>query len=167
MQSVKIVKQSGISQLQLDEIISIKSIAWPYSYEKQVDWINKHLKDNDLHFLFFKSGILAGYMNLFPIEIVINQKETHAFGVGNVCVTNKGEGLGLELMKQANNFIADSGKSGILFCKPPLIKFYNKSGWLLTDQSTVVLDSEYQNVQTMIYNYSSPVNQLKYTGKLF
>lgn len=167
MQSIKIVKQSDISQQQLDEIISIKSIAWPYSYEKQVEWINIHLNDNDLHFLFIKSGILAGYMNLLPIEIAINQKEIQAFGVGNVCVKNKGEGLGLQLMKQANDFIAESDKLGLLFCKPQLTNFYKKSGWLLTDKSTVIIESEYVNVQTMIYNYSYPVYQLKYTGKLF
>jgi len=106
-------------------------------------------------------------MNLLHVEIAINHKETQAFGVGNVCVKNKGEGLGLELMKQANNFITESGNPGILFCKTQLTNFYNKSGWLLNEQNTVILDSEYLNVQTMIYNYSSPVYQLKYTGKLF
>jgi predicted N-acetyltransferase YhbS len=167
MQTINIVKQSDISQQQLDEIISIKSIAWPYSYEKQVEWINKHLNDNDLHFLLFNSGILEGYINLFPVEVAINQKETKAFGVGNVCVKNKGKGLGLQLMKQANNFISKTGKPGLLFCKPQLTNFYLKSGWLLTDKSTVIIDSEYPNVQTMIYNYSSPVYQFKYAGKLF
>lgn len=167
MRNIKIVKQSEISQQQLDEIISIKSIAWPYPYEKQVEWINKHLNNDDLHLLLFKSGILKGYMNLLHIEIAINKIVTQAFGVGNVCVKNKGEGLGLELMKQVNNFIAESGKPGVLFCKRQLTDFYNKSGWLITDQSTVILDSEYPDVQTMIFNYSSAVYQLKYTGRLF
>ena len=46
-----LIPHKEVTSKQLEEIIKIKSKAWPYSFEKQLEWINTNLKETDIHVL--------------------------------------------------------------------------------------------------------------------
>lgn len=163
----RIVKHADIRQPELDEIIGLKSIAWPYPYDRQLDWIRKNLRDDDLHLLLYKSEIAIGYLNLRSIDIAINTTVVRAFGVGNVCVKDRGKGYGKELMIQSNELIKKSGNVGLLFCKQHFVEFYQKVDWILIDRKKVNIRTDNRIVHTMIYNHYAFVNELEYAGNLF
>ncbi len=163
----KIVKHANILEQDLNEIILIKSVAWPYPYEKQIKWMDNHLKDSDLHLLLFNKNKAVAYLNLITIKLLIDNAVTDGLGVGNVCTIEKGMGLGNELMKQTNQYIKNENKIGLLFCKPNLVSFYIKNGWhvIIKNQLNVVFDNK--NVETMIFNYKLPFKKLTFGGMAF
>ena len=170
MFELKIIRHSDISLSELDSVISIKSTAWSYTYEKQLDWIEKNLTKTDLHLMLLSSNNIIGYLNIINIEVTINFINFQIYGIGNVCVRDKGVGIGQELMKQANEYITNTKKNGLLFCKPQLINFYSKAGWILVEKNRVNIKSIPLNtdqLQVMILNYWQPVLNLTYIGKLF
>jgi len=161
------ILHTDLSSQGLDEIINIKSKAWPYSYEKQVEWINNNLKYSDIHLLLIEDNKTVAYLNIIPNVLLFDDINCHFLGIGNVCSIERGKGYGLELMKRVNKLILDENKIGMLFCKPNLVYFYNKSGWKLMEKSRLNLLVDNKNIETMIFNLSLPFNQLTYTGRAF
>ncbi len=118
----------------LDKIVSLKSHYWKYSKAEHVRWINKNISDLDYHLLLkFNDDELLAYLNIIIVEIAINRLKETFCGIGNVCVNPKHstKGFGLLIMNNANFFIRDLGKPGVLLCKNKLISFYKKAGWHL------------------------------------
>jgi hypothetical protein len=164
---IRIIPTQDISQHYLDEIIRIKSSAWPYAYEDQLKWINENLKYNDLHsLLFYKEKVIA-YLNFISIKLNINDESYDALGIGNVCTLEKGKGLGNILIQLNNKYLTDNNKIGLLFCKQSLVSFYKRNGWSIVEKSCLNLHFNNKNIETMILNYSKPVNRLTYIGKAF
>ncbi len=166
MFSLKVIQHADISKDELDEIIQIKSVAWPYPYEKQQEWINQHLKNSDLH-LILKNNKAVAYLNLVDIEIEIDHKLFNAFGVGNVCAIEKGKGFGNELMILTNQYIKTKQKPAMLFCRPELICFYEKFGWLTIEKDKIKLAFKNRNIVTMGFNIKSNLQLIKFFGKTF
>jgi len=167
MYKLKIIRHSDLSKADLDEIIKIKSVAWPYPYEKQTEWIKANLKGSDLHLILLKNNEAVAYLNLIDIELEIDNKLFNAFGVGNVCAIQKGEGYGNELMKQTNQYITEKVRIGLLFCKKELVDFYKKYGWNRIDKNKLTLKFNNSNIKTMIFNQLETFIKLQYNGKSF
>ena len=166
MFSLKVIRHADISKNELDEIIKIKSVAWPYPYEKQLEWISQHLKNSHLHLLLLKNNEAVAYLNLIEIEIEIDHKLFNAFGVGNVCAIEKGKGYGNELMKLTNGYIIDKGQVGLLFCKKELIDFYKRFAWTIVDKNKLILSFDNSKIEAMV-NRLQPFIKLQYKGKSF
>lgn len=167
MFELKVIQHAKISKKELNEIITIKSAAWPYPYEKQLEWLNSNLKEFDLHLILLKSNNSVAYLNLNDIELEIDNKPFKAFGVGNVCAIEKGKGYGNELMKKTNQYIIEKKRIGLLFCKKELVNFYVKFNWKLVDKKKLYLTFENCDIQTMILKKNHLVSSLKYNGKAF
>jgi hypothetical protein len=162
-----LVTHKEITTIQLNEIIQIKSIAWPYSYEKQLEWIHHNLKNTDIHVLLYQEEILVAYLNLIDIELKIDNILFDALGIGNVCAIEKGKGLGFELLNKTNKFIIEDHSIGLLFCKIDLVSFYTKSSWNLIEKKQLNLVFDTKNIETMIFNYNLPFKKLTFEGKAF
>lgn len=167
MFEIRRIRQSDLSPQELDEIIRIKSIAWPYSYEKQVEWINNNLKDTDIHLLLLEDNKIVAYLNLIPNVLLLDDNVYHILGVGNVCSIERGKGFGVELMRQTNQLISEENKIGLLFCKPSLVYFYNKNGWIVIEKFRLNLLIDNKNIETMIFNNILPFRMLTFTGRTF
>ena len=167
MFSLKVIRHADISKNELDEIIRIKSVAWPYPYEKQLEWISQHLKNSDLHLILLKNNEAVAYLNLIDIEIEIDHKLYNAFGVGNVCAIEKGKGYGNELMSQTNHYLLLNNKIGLLFCKEGLVSFYRKFGWNKVEKINLQMAFNSSNVVSMIYNCSLEFEVFVYRGQPF
>lgn len=167
MASLKIIPQSEITNENLDEIVRIKSIAWPYSYDQQIEWINKNLKGLDIHLLLTKNNELVGYLNLVNIDLRLDNIHYNAFGIGNVCAIEKGKGFGNELMKQTNQYLLKENRIGMLFCKESLTSFYHKFGWEKVEKINLQVAFDNTNVETMIYNCSLEFGKIIYQDPPF
>lgn len=167
MFDVRFIHNDKLSQELLNEIIQVKSIAWPYNYNDQCEWINNNLKSSDIHVLLFDGDRAIAYLNLVNIIIQIDSTALSGFGIGNVCAIEKGKGWGKELIKEVNQYLLENKRVGFLFCKDKLVKFYTECEWrLITNQYFEISDITSQ-VYTFVYNAPENFNQLKYEGDLF
>jgi predicted GNAT family N-acyltransferase len=167
MFKLKVIAHCEVSQNDLNEIIKVKTVAWPYPYEKQLKWLNENLNADDLHLLLLEDNITIAYLNLINIELEINNEKYKSLGVGNVCSAEKGKGFGNKLMKLTNQFIKKNRKPGLLFCKPELINFYGKFNWVVIEKDRLRLNLNNQNTETMSFNISNNVQSLSYLGNSF
>lgn len=167
MYKLRIIKHAEIKLQDLNEIIRVKSIAWPYTYDQQVEWMNKNVKENDFHVLLSGKKEIVAYLNLITTELIIDGLNYNALGIGNVCAIKKGQGFGIELMRQTNQFIIQEGKIGLLFCKPNLVDFYLKCGWTIIKKRQLKLYFDITEIKTMIYNYNNSIEKLTYKKQPF
>lgn len=165
---IKFVVHKNLTSKELQDIIQIKSISWPYSKEKQLKWIERNINENDVHVLLFsKENKLIAYANLINIDLTINNQNNLALGVGNVCAYEKGEGFGKLLMHFINEFLLQNHKIGLLFCNKRLINFYLLNQWVLIDQNKIVLSFKNEIVETMIFNCNEGLESMEYSGLAF
>jgi hypothetical protein len=167
MFDLKIILHSEINSDILNEIVSIKSVPWKYSYEDQLEWINNNLKNIDLHLLLLMRNKSVAYLNLIAIDLIIDNVSYKALGVGNVCAIQKGKGYGKVLMKLTNKFIADNKKIGLLFCKSELANFYLMNNWKLVDKDKIILPFDDSNIISMLYNYKGEYKSIIFNGRAF
>ena len=167
MYKIQFVQHNDLSRPVLDEIIAVKSVAWPYTYEKQTEWINKNMKNTDVHVLLKDGNNLIAYLNLIDIDLEKDSQHLKGFGIGNVCAASKGQGWGKELMLHVNRFLEEQDTAGLLFCKDRLVKFYTECGWDLVPQEKLQLNSSTKEIFTFCYNFQGNFNSLKYGGILF
>lgn len=167
MFNICFVEHKLLTQKVLDEIIKVKSVAWPYHYDEQCKWIKNNLKNSDIHVLLYKDRTLIAYLNLVEIEIQFDSANFKGFGVGNVCATEKGKGWGKILISNVNSYLIDNNLVGLLFCKDQLIKFYIDCEWMLIFKQDILSSSLVSKVNAFIYNSPENFKQIKYEGTLF
>lgn len=167
MFQLKVIQHADVSKNELDEIIRIKSTAWPYPYKMQMEWIKNNLKNSDLHLLLLHNNNFVAYLNLIKIELIIDNRAIDGLGVGNVCTTEKGIGLGNELILKTNQFIIHKKKTGLLFCKQKLVNFYENNDWTIINKDHLIMQFDNEKVVSMIYNYPLPFHELTFTGSAF
>jgi hypothetical protein len=167
MYTIKFINHSEITEELLNEIIKVKTAAWPYNYADQQDWIKKNLKSSDIHVLLTNDEKSIAYMNLIKIEFNLDSIKFSGYGIGNVCALEKRKGWGKELLISVNNYLNDNEHIGILFCKQALVKFYSIHGWVLIENEKLVLKKASENIKCMISNKKLNFKKLEYSGELF
>lgn len=159
---VKIIEHGLVTPTLLDEIIEIKSVAWNYSFESHLNWINKNLNDSDLHFLVYESNEIIAYTNLVHITLEVNKKPIPVIGIGNVCTKYPGKGDGKRLFKYLNDYLMMNHLEGMLFCKTNLVPFYENLGWTLHEN----LHPD-KSIQTLTFNFKERNGICLYNDRLF
>jgi predicted GNAT family N-acyltransferase len=160
---VKIIYHSDLNLSVAEEIIGIKSLSWEYSFEDHMEWMNKNLLPQDIHFLVYDAnGILMSYLNLVAVSVLIKNVKVPVMGIGNVCSRTKGIGSGKKLMNELNNYLLKKNYKGLLFCKDALVNFYEKFEWL----KIPTINSDL-NVNTMVFNFKYSFTIAKYTDRIF
>jgi len=160
------IHHAELTESLLQEIINIKSVAWPYSIESQHAWIKANLKNNDIHVLLLKDNKVVAYLNLIEIELIIDSKIFIGFGIGNVCAAEKGKGWGKELINHVNMYLKKNNKVGLLFCKNNLVKFYYVNGWTLIRKDEFFPTTPI-SVNVMIFDLVQNYKQVAYLGNPF
>lgn len=167
MYKLSLIPHSEVSQDYLNEIIRIKQISWPYSFDDQVNWMHVNLQECDIHVLLSLDDKFVGYLNLIQISVMINNMQFSGLGVGNVCTTVRGNGWGKELMLLTNNYLRKNKKIGLLFCRDRLVNFYCMCSWRKIDNLKLRVRFDNSNIVSMYFNYSEPVQLIEFSGKLF
>jgi hypothetical protein len=166
--SIKYLVHNEIEDKDLQSVIDIKSIAWPYSVENQLQWIKNNISNEDVHVLLLdENDAVTAYLNMIAIDFEINGKKHSGFGVGNVCASEKGSGNGANLMREINRYFVENKKIGLLFCKEGLLGFYKKQGWYLIPDEKIAVEGINKHTHIMILNFNSDIEQLTYSGKIF
>ena len=167
MYRLSLIHHSDIPVNILNEVIRLKSICWPYSYDDQLKWMNEHLKGSDIHVLLSLNERNIAYLNLIEIDLVINGKTVSGLGVGNVCSEIRGNGWGTELMLRTNNILRKYKRTGLLFCRNRLVNFYGMCKWKKIDSSKMKVIFDCNNIVSMYFNYDEPIEMLEFTGSIF
>jgi len=160
---VKIIYHSELEKSHTKDIIGVKSMSWHYTFEQHLEWMNKNLLPNDIHFLVYDdNGLLMSYLNLVNVSVFINNEKISILGIGNVCSRYKGKGDGNKLMIELNDYLFKNHLKGLLFCKESLISFYEKYNWKIIPN--VCSD---KNIYTMIFNFTKEFKNLNYSDRNF
>lgn len=167
MFNIDFIPHKHITSKKLVEIISIKSIAWPYSFDSQLNWIHSNIKDEDIHVLLYLNDSLVAYLNLIEIEFKLDGNKKNGYGIGNVCASEKGQGWGKEIMTRTNLYLKQKRIIGLLYCKSSLVNFYSLNNWLLIEKNNVVLSFSNKSIETMIFNSCEKFHNIEYLGKPF
>lgn len=153
MYSIYTVKHSEATSLDLERAITLKSVAWPYPKDSQMQWIKNNLKPEDIHVFLLEDGEYIAYLNIAMVQVKINGTPTICAGIGNVCSSRKGGGKNLMIL--TNDFITDLNIPGILFCRDKLVSFYDKYNWNLLNSKQVTLYHLEEGINTMVYNLNT------------
>jgi len=165
---IKYIKHADVTLSDINEIVKIKMTAWHYPENEQIAWIRNNIQPNDIHVLLLDENNRAvAYLNLVVIDIIINESKTDAYGIGNVCATEKGKGYGSLLMQEINNFFQRNNAIGLLFCKDNLVRFYFRFKWKIVKTPELSTRLNREQINTMIYNYNNYINNFKYQGRNF
>lgn len=167
MFDVRYIPHSQITPDILDEIIGVKTIAWPFSYESQSEWIKNNLSDSDVHVILLIDKKIFAYLNLIEIDIEIDSTSSSGYGVGNVCAAERGKGWGGKLLSSVNTYLTDNNRVGMLFCKKELINFYSSSDWKLINHSDHFFSDLDEKTYVLLYNVPENFKKLQYFGKSF
>lgn len=150
MFEIKLIKHQDVTDKDIKEVVDLKSKQWDFSLEKQMQWIKNNIKNSDFHMLLLLDKKSVAYLNLIDVDLIVNGMPRKGLGIGNVCAIEKGKGYGFELMKEANKIISDLNQIGFLFCKEPLLKFYNSLGWEELESKSYKI--KYDNLKVMVFN---------------
>lgn len=164
---LKVLTHGDVKKSELDDIIRIKSVAWPYSYNSQKKWINDNLCDEDLHLILMLDNRGVAYLNLINITVEINNETYISYGVGNVCSCIQGCGYGQGLLTLVNKFIIESNRVGLLFCKSNLVDFYKKYKWEIVDKNIINTKINIYGFDLMVFNSPKVLHNLTYNERLF
>lgn len=167
MSKLVLISHKNLIEEQLDQILRIKSVSWPYTYEQQLEWMKHNIKDSDIHVLLYNDkDILIAYLNLIDIKLYIDNQKVQALGIGNVCALERGKSWGKDLILRTNEILKSKKMMGILFCKDELLKFYLENDWLLISPENLKIKKE-KEVNTLIYNREYDFEYLEYYDLLF
>lgn len=166
---IKYVCHQELNNSDLERIIHVKSIAWPYSRENQLKWIENNIKNDDIHVLLFdENKTIIAYLNLILVDFVINGENYSGYGIGNVCAARKGNGDGGMLMSEIKKYFITHKMIGLLFCKEETVDFYKKYGWEALPKSRTIVHGIGEEIKVMIINYDyNSIEQLVYKQKIF
>lgn len=164
--STQLIKHSEASKELLESIANIKSIRWQYPLEKQLQWMNDNLQQNDVHLLVYFENNLIAYTNFVNVEVIINDVPTQFMGIGNVCTSESGKGYGDILMNAINNSINQNNWNGILLCKDSLVSYYEKYNWILISIDLIQSES-LKMINTMFFNFATSTRKLQFNNPLF
>ncbi|MFG2296108.1 GNAT family N-acetyltransferase [Streptomyces sp. NPDC048603] len=93
------------------------------------------------HFGIRLGGRLVAHAGLLRLPLSIGGVESEVMGVGGVAVSPalRGHGLARLVISAALDHARTLGpRHGLLFCRPPLVPFYERLGWQALDQEVHV-----------------------------
>lgn len=164
---LEIIKHSDISYEDLLRVIDIKKAAWPYPIKDQLKWIADNQSSEDLHVILRDSDYDFAYMDLCPVNALVDDILMCFMGVGNVCSKTKGRGYGGIMLTLVNKYLKDNNLKGMLFCKDHVMRFYAHYGWQVISSDKVTIEgADHEGIHTMCFN-SPSFDRMFYSDRIF
>lgn len=132
MISIEFINNYDISEGLKLQICEFKNRNWEYPVQSHLDWMDTHLRDDDIHLLLRDEDLLVAYLNMVRVNLEYDSRAVKALGVGNVCVdpTMKGRNYGRLIMSVADFYCRQNKMPGILFCQQKNVGFYKACNWI-------------------------------------
>lgn len=163
-----VIRHSDVDEKRLRDICRLKNECWPYGQDEQLNWINKHLRNNDEHIIGDLEGNAVCYLNLVAVSIATRSGAESALGIGNVCAMPRSMGYGRAIVEFANTVLDSRQMKGLLFCDPSASTFYEKCGWVQFDIQKAKLSFDINtSVRAMSYNLVASEVILSVDGPYF
>lgn len=161
------VQNNELENDELNLAISLKQVAWKYSYRQQLSWIENNINEEDLHVFLFENNKAVAYMNMVYVKLIIDDCELRVLGIGNVCSVSPGYGYGKTLLSKVNLYLIENNIVGLLFCKDALVSYYQKCGWNLIPKNKLNVNIDQRSFSTMFYNYHKSYKSIIYNDRNF
>jgi len=109
--------------------------------------MQKNIFNGEYHLIILgATNEIVAYLNIVKTIVDYNNIKEEVMGIGNVCVKKNisGQGIGQLLMSVCNYYLNSFGKRAMLLCKEPLVKFYEKSGWIKYEGEVYLKNKKYK-----------------------
>ncbi|HYF61704.1 MAG TPA: GNAT family N-acetyltransferase [Herpetosiphonaceae bacterium] len=116
------------------QVLSFLRVTWPEGFAgplRQRDWITRP-DDHPLSFLLVEGDLLLGHVNVVWKQLAHGGEDFKAYGLTGVFTypSVRGQGYGLELVRQATAYIdGQDADVALLNCAPATAPFYQRAGW--------------------------------------
>lgn len=141
------IENSKMTDEMIGKVIGIKQYYWNYPHDEHKKWMQENIFNGEYHLIILgATNEIVAYLNIVKTIVDYNNIKEEVMGIGNVCVQNKmsGQGVGQLLMSVCNYYLNSFGKRAMLLCKEPLVKFYEKSGWIKYEGEVYIKNKEYK-----------------------
>jgi len=131
--NVSLLRNPFITQELTSKIINLKKQYWNYSYEEHKKWLENNITNDDFHLVITDStDCIISYLNIISTQLTIEDQKIEVSGIGNVCVDKifVNQGIGQLTLNITNHYLSSINKVSLLLCKPNLVNFYMKTGWI-------------------------------------
>ena len=160
-------KTHQLKKKEIKKICLLKDSQWKYGLESQMKWFRDNIKKNDIHNMFFIKNILFGYTLLRERKCMIGGRERKylLFDTLIILKSFRNKRLSYLIMNFDNKIIKQNKKMSFLMCRPNLIKFYKKFGWMKIRKKQIkVIDCPY-STNGMIFNQKNSKSNFRFFTK--
>lgn len=131
MIEIRFIPHKDLTDNLRDSICLFKNLNWVYPLESHKQWMNLHLRPQDIHLILLINEEWIAYMNIVELCVSLDGNCQPGLGIGNVCVDPKykGKGYGKFLMSVAKDYAINRHQIAILICQDKNVKFYEACDW--------------------------------------
>ena len=72
---IKILTTRELKRQDIFQICNLKNTYWRFSLDKQIQWFQKNIKNNDIHFCYFKRRNIVAYNSLRKSYFIFKEKK--------------------------------------------------------------------------------------------
>ena len=119
----------SLSRDEIRKILNLKKNYWKYSLKSHLNWFNKNIKKNDIHF-FFKKKTIKMYCCFRKRKIKLKNRNCNIFYLDTLCSLKKDRFRVLNFL----TFIIDSAKTTpiVTLCRKEHVVLYSLFGFTKT-----------------------------------
>jgi GNAT superfamily N-acetyltransferase len=131
------------------------------------DHLNLRWRPKDLHIMVDVDGRAENHVGLLQHTIVVGNRQLHVAGVGGVvtALASQGKGYASHAMHYAGTFMCREWavEFGLLFCRDPLVPFYERLGWQKIDDA-VEIEQPHGHITSPMNVMILPCRQERWLG---
>ena len=154
---IKVLTTRQLKRQDIFQICNLKNTYWRFSLDKQIQWFQKNIKNDDIHFCYFKRQNIVAYNSLRKSYFIFKEKKRIFFLFDTFLIHKNFRKIGLakKMMNQNLKLLKKSKKIGFLLCQKKHINFYKKLKWkYLKNQNYKLNIFKKKNLHIMFINFS-------------
>lgn len=154
---IKVLTTRQLKRQDIFQICNLKNTYWRFSLDKQIQWFQKNIKNDDIHFCYFKRQNIVAYNSLRKSYFIFKEKKKIFFLFDTFLIHKNFRKIGLakKMMNQNLKLLKKSKKIGFLLCQKKHINFYKKLKWkYLKNQNYKLNIFKKKKLHIMFVNFS-------------
>ena len=162
------IKTKDLKKNLMLSICKLKNSYWSWTIPKQLEWLKKNAKKEDINNIMVINNRLIGYTLLRKRIAYVNNKPLKYFYFDSFLIDKRfrNKGYGRVLLLFNNKILKRLKKHSFLVCPKKTISFYSKYNWkILTKNSFKIMDHKptwiknKKNLYGMVYNLDKKIKK--------